>query len=182
MNSHHIFVNKIKSCEVPYTARPKVTPPQATNCLLERIGGTSLSRQKLRTGVAEASGLPDSSDTTSPFNFTSYWGPDGSTKIVRRLEYKKKLTLRNKNTCVWTILQNWILCVPCFVFLGTPCFKWDHNALLLSHCEEQLIRCHWETVLYIVALLKRARREWYNTATSMSGSIVTKKTLVNTFF
>lgn len=68
----------LKWCWATYTARPRVTPPQATNCLLERIGGTW-------SAAGGGGSFPGSSVVTSPFRVTSYWGPEGSTMMVRRL-------------------------------------------------------------------------------------------------
>lgn len=61
-----------------YTDAPSVTPPQAMNCLLERMGGMSEQPAAVDTGLF-------SSDSTSPFITTSYWGPDGSTRIFKVL-------------------------------------------------------------------------------------------------
>lgn len=41
--------------KVAYTARPRVTPPQAMNCLFDKIGGMSLERP----GPATAEGMAD---------------------------------------------------------------------------------------------------------------------------
>lgn len=75
--------------KLAYTALPRVTPPHATNCLLERMGGTSPARPGPKRAADGMAGFPESSETTSPLRVTSYWGPDGSTKMVRRLEHRK---------------------------------------------------------------------------------------------
>lgn len=75
--------------KVAYTALPRVTPPHATNCLLERIGGTSPSRPGAKRAADGMAVFPEPSKTTSPLRVTSYWGPDGSTKMVRRLEHRQ---------------------------------------------------------------------------------------------
>lgn len=85
-SSYQIMVQWQK-LNVAYTALPRVTPPHATNCLLERIGGTSLATPGTKRAADGMAGFPESSETTSPLRVTSYWGPDGSTKMVRRLEY-----------------------------------------------------------------------------------------------
>lgn len=87
-SSYQIMVQWQK-LKVAYTALPRVTPPHATNCLLERIGGTSLATPGTKRAADGMAGFPESSETTSPLRVTSYWGPDGSTKMVRRLEYNK---------------------------------------------------------------------------------------------
>lgn len=84
-----IILKWIRNSKSAYTARPRVTPPHATNCLLERIGGTSLATPGPNTAADGMAGFPESTGTTSPFSVTSYWGPDGSTKIVRRLQHSK---------------------------------------------------------------------------------------------
>lgn len=61
-----------------YTDDPSDTAPQAMNCLLERMGGMSEYPAAAHTGLF----FPDS---TSPFIITSYWGPDGSTRIFKIL-------------------------------------------------------------------------------------------------
>lgn len=48
-----------------YTDDPSVTPPQAMNCLLERMGGMSEQPAAVDTGLF-------SPDSTSPFITTSY--------------------------------------------------------------------------------------------------------------
>lgn len=75
--------------KVAYTALPRVTPPHATNCLLERMGGTSPARPGAKRAADGMAGFPESSEMTSPLRVTSYWGPDGSTKMVRRLEHRR---------------------------------------------------------------------------------------------
>lgn len=69
----------MKDCNTgTYSARPSATPPHATNCLLERIGGMS----EQEGAVAKVLFLMIS---TSPFTTTSYCGPDGNTRISKML-------------------------------------------------------------------------------------------------
>lgn len=58
--------------KIAYTALPIVTPPHATNCLLERIGGTSPARPGPKRAADGMAGVPESSETTSPLRVTSY--------------------------------------------------------------------------------------------------------------
>lgn len=58
----------MKNCPTyTYTDNPSVTAPQATNCLLERMGGMSKPPAAVDTGLL----FPMSVFSTSPFSITS---------------------------------------------------------------------------------------------------------------
>lgn len=140
---------KWQKLKVAYTALPRVTPPHATNCLLERIGGTSLATLGPKRAADGVAGFPESSETTSPLRVTSYWGPDGSTKMVRRLEYDKdrKHTVSRDyevmrfGSCLTYNLQHWL-----GLFMNTCIHVLLWVALVLSICRGTCDELVWGTL------------------------------------
>lgn len=79
-NDSRIFV--LRSCYMhTYCILPRGTPPQARNCLLDKIDGASEQQDPGIRGL-----FPE--ETTSPFNITSYCGPNGCTNIFKILTKK----------------------------------------------------------------------------------------------
>lgn len=120
-----------------YTALPRVTPPQAMNCLFERIGGTAPWGTKTWADVT----FPEFPWTTSPFRTTSYCGPLGSTRIVSKLS-KQTLYLNTKNSN-WQAVMYFATGlewrhrdIPLFMFSVALGSESNNNFLFLSSSQE----------------------------------------------
>lgn len=86
-----------------YCVLPRGRPPQVRNCLLDRINGTSEQGDPGGRGL-----LPEG--MTSPFNTTSYWGPNGCTNILKILTEEEKTSQVSHTQFFWQLYPIHSLC------------------------------------------------------------------------
>lgn len=86
-----------------YCVLPRGMPPQVRNCLLDRISGISEQWGPGGRGL-----LPE--EITSPFNTTSYWGPNGCTNIFRILTKEENTSQVSHIQFFWQLRPIHSLC------------------------------------------------------------------------